>query len=249
MSITSPIDTVLAGIGLYSNRNAMPNKNTHTSSTVKVLASLLAADQAALGAAARRAQDAGCDGLHLDVIDGRFANTFGLSSAAAMAIKPWSTLPIDAHLMVERPLGLVDSFAAAGVHTFAVHATSADAEEALRGAAKAGMRPALAVTEHDDVTALLPLLALARRILVLTVPPGFSGQRAAAAGLCQVRKVGKLILEQGLELEIAVDGGINAETRDEAVAAGARWLVSGSYLFSAENMAAKVSLMRTGHSQ
>lgn len=192
--------------------------------------SLLAADFARLGEEVRAVEWAGADRLHLDVMDGHFVPNLSFGIPVVAAIRQVTDLPLDVHLMIERPERHLEAFARAGADVLTVHVeTVKDAVRALRRIRALGQRAGLALnpdTPSDALTA--DALAAADELLVMTVEPGFGGQDFRADVLPKLRELHTRV---GDAIAIVVDGGIDAQSARHCVAAGARVLVAGSAIF------------------
>ena len=213
---------------------------------IKISASLLAADFGRLADSVREAEDAGCDELHFDVMDGHFVPNITFGPAVLEAVRKVTGLPIDVHMMVTEPARYVREFADAGGTTFTVHVEACeDVEATLAEVETTGMQRAVSIKPGTPVRAISNLLHRTPRVLVMTVEPGFGGQPFMPDTLPKVVELRRLADQGGLELEVGVDGGINVDTARQAVDAGARTLVSGSGLFGhPAGMREAVRLMR-----
>ena len=206
--------------------------------------SVLAADFTRLGAAVTEAQAAGCDYLHLDVMDGHFVPSISFGAGIVAAVKSVATVPLDVHLMIEEPERYVERFAQAGADVITVHAEATrHLHRLLAQVRETGAKVGLAVNPLTPLTVLegaLPYLDLA---LVMSVDPGFGGQEFIQSSLGRVEAVRRMRDRSNPNCLIEIDGGINAETAPLAAAAGADVLVAGSAVFGsmgsvAENCAA-----------
>jgi ribulose-phosphate 3-epimerase len=201
---------------------------------VIVAPSLLAADFSRLADEIRRAEDAGADRLHVDVMDGHFVPNLTVGPAVVEAIKRHSHVPLDVHLMIEEPLRYLKAFADAGADFLTFHREVVEdpraAAEAFRGA---GVRPGISINPETPVDTILDVLDVVEQVLIMTVRPGFGGQEFMPENVEKVRRVRELRPEG---LHIAVDGGISNETAPLVCAAGADVLIAGTFLFSARNM-------------
>lgn len=200
---------------------------------VTLSASVLAADFARLGEEIRAAEEAGCDEIHFDVMDGRFVPSLSFGLPVLEAVRSCTSLPIDAHMMVEEPSRFVKGYAAAGVSMMTVHVEAcADLLGTLEKIRLAGMRPAVSLNPPTPLSDIGSALPSAARVLVMTVVPGLGGQAFMPAVVPKICELRSLVEESGLDVEIAVDGGVKAETARMVFEAGANVLVSGTGLFS-----------------
>ena len=209
---------------------------------LQILPSLLAADYGCLAAEIMRAKDAGADALHIDIMDPHFVPNLSFGpDIVALARRVAPGFYRNVHLMMSRPDLYLERFADAGAQTLQIHVEAdCDKADALRRIRALGLRAAIAVNPETPVTAIEPFLADVDEILVMTVHPGRGGQKFIAECLDKA----KWLRSRLPEIDIMVDGGINAETAESSVAAGVNQLVSGSYLFRQEDMAAEIARMR-----
>ncbi|MBQ1519253.1 MAG: ribulose-phosphate 3-epimerase [Ruminococcus sp.] len=213
-----------------------------------VSASVLSADMLNLEKEIRKMETSGIDMLHFDVMDGVFVNniTYGLSILDA--VNKCTDMPLDVHLMIIDPLRYAERFANSGADIITFHIESqSDTLETINAIKKAGAKVSLSVKPGTPVEKLYPYLPYLDMVLIMTVEPGFGGQSFIPETLDKVRKIREKITELGLDTDVEVDGGINAETADHVIEAGANVLVSGSYLFNAPDMAQAASLIKKGN--
>ncbi len=193
-----------------------------------------------------RAVRSGCDEIHIDVMDGRFVQNFGLGAPIASAVSELTKRPIEVHMMTVEPALSVQLFAAAGIDMFTVHAEAESSVDALKCAVKAGMKPAVAILPTTPLPKLLNFTDIAQRVLIMAAEPGFSGQNFIPETLNRIRQIAEMLEEARRgDIEIAVDGGVSGSNAVGIVEAGARVLVSGSYLFRARNMQQAVLSLRS----
>lgn len=209
----------------------------------KVSPSILAADFVNLERDIRALTPAGADYIHIDVMDGLFVPNISIGFPVISAIRKITDLPLDVHLMIDRPLRYVERFCKAGADILTIH-VEADTEEntleALKKIRECGVRPAICVKPHTPAEAVLPFLPYCSLILVMTVEPGFGGQSFMADMMPKVEAIRAFIDAQNPECELEVDGGVNEETAQVCVRAGANVLVAGSAFFKASDPAAFV---------
>lgn len=188
---------------------------------------------------------AGADMLHIDVMDGHFVPNITIGPAVVSALRPGSGLLFDVHLMITHPLDYIDAFADAGADLITFHVESAsDPVQTIEKIRSRGVLPAVSLSPDTPVEAVLPYLPLVRMVLVMTVYPGFGGQRFIETMLEKVSALRACGNAQGLELDIQVDGGIDCATAPLAAAAGANVLVAGSAVFGKENRAEALRRIR-----
>ena len=217
---------------------------------IVICASVLSADFAHLGDQVKAIENAGVDRLHIDVMDGHFVPNFSMGQKVTAAINRSTDLFLSVHLMIYNPFEYVESFVEAGADqiTFHFEATE-DIEDTLLFIKKCGVRAGIAIRPETSVSFLPRFFPMLDEILIMTVHPGFGGQKLLPKTLEKIREarhyVDTIPREPSLPLiDIAVDGGINDATTAACAKAGANVIVSGSYLFGALDMAQTVALLR-----
>ncbi|CAN5640145.1 ribulose-phosphate 3-epimerase [soil metagenome] len=207
-------------------------------SAKKLAPSILAADFARLGEQIEEAEAAGADYLHIDVMDGHFVPNLSLGPLVVAACRRVATLPLDVHLMIERPERYLDDFAAAGADILTVHAEATPHLHRVVERIRAlGLRPGLAVNPLTPLMVFreaLPYLGLA---LLMSVDPGFGGQRFIPSSLSRLETLRGWRDELNPDCELEIDGGGDASTIAQAARAGADVLVAGSAVFGAKDTA------------
>ena len=203
--------------------------------TVKIAPSILSADFSRLGEQVRAVEDAGADRVQVDVMDGRFVPNITFGALAIEALRPLTSLTLEAHLMVQPPEDFIEAFARAGADTIIIHQ---EATPHLHGAIQRihglGKKAGVALNPSTPAATLSEVLDSLQLVLVMTVNPGFGGQAFIPETLGKIRQVRQAISERGLDCEVEVDGGINLETARLVVEAGADVLVAGSAVFDAK---------------
>jgi ribulose-phosphate 3-epimerase len=210
---------------------------------IRVVPSILSADLTRLGDQVREAAEAGADRIQVDIMDGHFVPNLTFGPDVVAAVKRCAPgIPVEAHLMVERPERFVSAFARAGADYVIVQVESTySLHRTLMAIAEAGCRPAVALNPATPVETLRELVPLASMLLVMTVEPGFGGQHFIETSPDKIRRVREL----APDLDIEVDGGIDVHTAPLAVAAGATLLVAGSSVYGrSEGVAASIRALR-----
>lgn len=211
---------------------------------IKVAPSLLAADYLRIGEDIRRMAEAGADWLHFDVMDGSFVPniSFGQDMARRAAT---CGLPVDAHLMIVNPEKYIDAFAAAGAKLITVHAeATVHLHRALQQIRAAGCLAGVALNPATSPECLRYVLGDFDLALVMTVNPGYGGQKLIPACIDKVAEVRRMLNGAGADAIVEVDGGVNLETAPKLVAAGADMLVAGSALYGAADAGAFIRTVK-----
>ena len=212
---------------------------------IKIAPSILSADFANLERDIRRIDTA--DYVHVDVMDGLFVPNITIGIPVVKSIRPTTALPLDVHLMIDRPVRYVEAFCQAGADIVTVH-VEADTEEntgkALELIRAQGRRPGVVIKTRTPAEAVLPFLDQCAMVLVMTVEPGFGGQAFMPDMMDKVRAIRGWIDSRGLDCELEVDGGIDPDTAKIAVEAGANVLVAGSAVYKADDIPARIRQLR-----
>ena len=217
---------------------------------VRIAPSILSADFGRLADEVRAAEAAGADWIHVDVMDGRFVPNITIGPLVVEAVRKVTKLPVDAHLMIVEPERYVEAFAKAGANLVSVHAeVSPHLHRTLQAIRAAGARPAVALNPSTPLSALEFVLGDCDMVLVMTVNPGFGGQRYIEACTEKVRRLRAMAEERGQPLDIEVDGGIKADTARKVAEAGANVLVAGTAVFGAPDYRQAIAAIRDGASK
>jgi ribulose-phosphate 3-epimerase len=200
---------------------------------ILIAPSILSADFARLGEQVRAAEAAGADLIHVDVMDGHFVPNISVGPLVVRALRPVTHLPLDVHLMIAQPERYIDEFARAGADIIKVHVeTCPHLERTLQQIREAGARPGVTLNPATPLMLLEEVLDQVEVVLVMTVNPGFGGQKLIPATLDKVRRLRQTLDARGLACAIQVDGGVNAQTAASVVRAGADVLVVGAAVFA-----------------
>ena len=215
---------------------------------IKLAPSVLAADYARLGEQVREVAGAGADYIHVDVMDGRFVPSISVGPLVVEALRRMTDLPLDVHLMIEEPERHIEAFAQAGASILTVHPeASAHLHRLVQMIKGLGVRSGVALNPASPLALIEEVLAEVDLVLLMTVNPGWGGQAFLNSVLPKMRRLRRMLDEQGLAAELEVDGGITAETAPLVVEAGARVLVAGSAVFQHADGVAK-AMARIGES-
>lgn len=210
-----------------------------------ISASVLSADMLDLANEIKRIEKSGIEMLHFDVMDGIFVNNITYGLPVLEQVRKATDLTLDVHLMIADPIRYVRRFAECGADYISFHIESeSDTAETIKAIREAGAKTALAIKPATSAESVFEYLDELDMVLVMTVEPGFGGQSFIPETVEKVRIIRGKIKEKGLDIRVEVDGGINASTAGTVIEAGADVLVSGSYLFRAENMADAAGKLR-----
>ncbi len=199
----------------------------------KLAPSILAADFARLGEQVRDAEQAGADRIHVDIMDGHFVPNLSMGQHVVESLRPITMLPLEAHLMIDNPDQFLEAFAHAGVDRLIVHVENAvNLHRTVQHVKALGKKVGVTLNPATPIVALTEILPDVDLVLVMTVNPGFGGQKFIPGTLDKIRRVRRMIDATKPDIELEVDGGIDAVTAPQVVEAGARVLVAGSAVFN-----------------
>jgi ribulose-phosphate 3-epimerase len=217
-----------------------------TTDAVKLAPSILAADFARLGDQVAEAERAGADRIHVDVMDGHFVPNLSMGAPIIRSLRRATRLPLEAHLMISNPDFFIDEFAQGGTDSFLVHwEGNNDLSRTVQRIKALGKRVGVAINPATSAAVLEEIIQDLDHVLVMTVNPGFGHQSFLHMTLPKIRRAREMIDRVKPECGLAVDGGVNATTAPQAVAAGANVLVVGSAIFNdPEGVAAAMQRLR-----
>ena len=211
----------------------------------KVSASILSADFGRLAEHVQEAEQAGVDWIHVDVMDGHFVPNITIGPAVTQALRRATKLPLDVHLMISNPERYVEDFVKAGADWLGVHVeATVHLERLIQQIKEAGARATVTLNPATPLNCLEYVLQDVDMVLLMTVNPGFSGQKFIRGVLPKIRRLRRMIDEQNLDVLIQVDGGVATDTVGDIAAAGADVLVSGSGLFNGKPVAENVRRLK-----
>ena len=203
--------------------------------SVKIAPSILSADFARLANALKDAEQAGADWIHVDVMDGHFVPNLTIGAPVVKALRRETKLPLDVHLMIEKPEQLIEAFVEAGADYVTVHVeASVHLHRTIERIRELGAKPGVSLNPATPLSAIDEVLPYVDLVLVMSVNPGFGGQRYIPTSTAKIAALRRTLDERSLwGVEIEVDGGISPKTAPEVVAAGATVLVAGAAVFNA----------------
>lgn len=212
---------------------------------VKIAPSILSADFARLGEEITAVEKAGADYIHIDVMDGHFVPNITIGPLIVEAIRPVTKLPLDVHLMIENPDQYIEAFAKAGADYITVHVEACKhLHRTIHYIKSFGIKAGVVLNPATPVDSIQHVLADIDMVLLMSVNPGFGGQKFIPEVLPKIRKVKEMADLKGKEIEIEIDGGVNSETAKLCIEAGANVLVAGSAIYNQEDYEAAISLIR-----
>ncbi|MEC8890499.1 MAG: ribulose-phosphate 3-epimerase [Chloroflexota bacterium] len=200
---------------------------------LRVFPSILSAKFEKLGTQVQEAEAAGCSGIHVDVMDGQFVPPITFGAPIVRAVRASTSLLIDVHMMVIDPDKHFEELAEAGANSITVHYEAlTDVFEALEQLEYLGLRKSIAIRPRTEVHSLYPVLERLDQVLIMSVEPGYGGQKFIPQTIGKIKRLGSEISKQGVNVEIQVDGGINVDTISDVAKVGIDIAVVGSALFN-----------------
>lgn len=212
---------------------------------VQISPSILSADFSRLGEEMRAIEAAGAELVHIDVMDGAFVPNISFGAPVYGCVRKDCTIPFDVHLMINEPIRYLDDFAKAGADLITIHAEATDeVAKTLTAIRDKGIKAGLSIKPGTSVDAIRDYLPLCDLVLVMSVEPGFGGQKFMPLAVDKIGQLRDLRAELGLSYVIEVDGGINAQTAPLCIEAGVDILVAGSAVFGKPDYKAAMDVLR-----
>ena len=213
---------------------------------IKIAPSILSADFARMGEEVQSLEQCGADLVHCDVMDGVFVNNITFGIKMVEDIRKRTSLPLDCHLMIVHPEKYVERFAKAGADIITVHyeACQDNLEEVLRLIKSTGVKCGAVINPDTPVEKIKDVILLCDMVLVMSVFPGFGGQKFIPSVLEKVREIRAIIDESGKDIDLQIDGGVTEENVEEIKAAGANVIVAGSAVFKAQDRAEIIAKLK-----
>lgn len=212
---------------------------------IKISPSILSADFSKLGEEIKNIDQAGAEMVHIDVMDGHFVPNLTIGAPVIAALRKITTKIFDVHLMVENPQDYVVSFAKAGTDIFTFHIeTAPHVHRIIQNIKENNMKVGIALNPGTPLTTINEILDDIDMVLLMTVNPGFGGQKFIPSVLKKIKELKEMIRARNLNIDIQVDGGINEVTASQVVAAGANILVAGSAIYGSDNIAKSIEDLR-----
>ncbi|MRX73357.1 ribulose-phosphate 3-epimerase [Bacillus lacus] len=212
---------------------------------VKIAPSILAANFARLEEEIQSVEAGGADYIHIDVMDGHFVPNITIGPLVVDAVRPITKLPLDVHLMIEKPEAYIDAFVEAGADIISVHVeASPHLHRTIEQIKQKGIKAGVVLNPHTPVETIEGILEEVDLILIMSVNPGFGGQTFIQSSLKKMRTLSQWKKERNLSYEIEVDGGVNEETAKLCKEAGADVLVAGSAIYQQNDRAAAIRAIR-----
>jgi len=211
----------------------------------KIATSILSSDFGNLASEIRAVEEAGADYIHIDVMDGHFVPNLTVGPVVVECVRKLTRLPLDVHLMVERPEDLLDAFIKAGSDIITVHVEATPhLHRAIQSIKEKGAKAGVSLNPSTPIQSIEPVIEDVDMVVIMSVNPGFGGQELIRSALAKIKRVRKLLDEAGSKAELEVDGGIKAENIRDVSLAGADVFVSGSGIFKTKDYKKTIAEMR-----
>ncbi len=212
---------------------------------IKISPSILSADFANLGAELQKISTSGADYIHLDVMDGSFVPNITFGNEVIKSLKKYSNLPFDTHLMIDNPQNHVEAFVKAGSDIITIHEEACTHLDRTISLIKSyGIKAGVSIVPSTPASVLDYVMDKVDLILVMTVNPGFGGQKFISSQLAKIQEIRQKIDATGRDIDLEVDGGVNEQTAPLIIEAGANVLVSGSYIFGKQDYAEAIRTLK-----
>ncbi|MEE8823890.1 ribulose-phosphate 3-epimerase [Lentilactobacillus sunkii] len=212
---------------------------------IKVAPSILSADYVNLQKDIEKVDKGGAEVLHIDIMDGQFVPALSYGPGWVKAIRPITDMTLDVHMMVTSPERFVDQFADAGADIIGVHVEATPhIHRALQMIKNKGVKAEVVINPGTPVSAIQPVLYMVDQVLVMTVNPGFGGQKFLPETVKKIAELNEIKKSQGLDFDIEIDGGVNEHTVVGAYQAGATVAVAGSYVFDADDPVSRIKAIK-----
>ncbi|NLY78474.1 MAG: ribulose-phosphate 3-epimerase [Lysinibacillus sp.] len=213
---------------------------------IKIAPSILSANFAKLGEEVKEVEEAGAELIHIDVMDGHFVPNITMGPIVVEALRPITKLPLDVHLMIENPDQYIDAFAKAGADWISVHVEACPhLHRTIQLIRSFGVKPGVVLNPHTPIEMIQHVLKDVDFVLLMTVNPGFGGQKFIDNVVPKIEALSKMIKEMDLNVEIEIDGGITSETIVPCAKAGATIFVAGSAIYNKEDRKAALQAIKT----
>lgn len=212
---------------------------------IKVAPSILSADYVNLQRDIEKVDKGGAEVLHIDIMDGQFVPALSYGLGWVKAIRPITDMTLDVHMMVQSPERFVDQFADAGADIIGVHVEATPhIHRALQMIKNKGVKAEVVINPGTPVSAITPVLYMVDQVLVMTVNPGFGGQKFLPETVKKIAELNEIKKSEGLDFDIEIDGGVNEHTVVGAYQAGATVAVAGSYVFDADDPVSRIKAIK-----